>query len=204
MTPIEEIEHDLDWREAEMAVLRLMLTDNGLPERTKRVLFRSAWSMLYAHFEGFCKFTLTVFYDTVGSKGSVCSDLATNTQVFALSGELKTLRNLPPAELIERIQNFETEVLAKAPKFPEVDTESNLWPSVLERLISDADLQLDSLSQNARTISTLVSRRNKIAHGERDIIPDFDYYLKFEDAVKNVMYELAIAVDKKLSSYLAG
>ena len=70
----------------------------------------------------------------------------------------------------------------------------------LERLIGDADLQLESLGPNSRTISTLVSRRNKIAHGERDIIPDFDYYLKFEEAVKNIMYELAIAVDEKLDT----
>lgn len=59
-------------------------------------------------------------------------------------------------------------------------------------------MALPSLTSGGRAIATLVSRRNKIAHGERDIIPEFDYYLKFEEAAKSVMYELALAVDEKL------
>lgn len=199
MTPIQEIEHDLDWREAEMAVFRILLTDRELSEKTRLVLFRAAWALLYAHFEGFCKFSLTVYYDTIKNGGSSCGDLPPNTQVFALSSELKSLRKLPAADLISRIQSFEIEVMSKSVDFPDVDTESNLWPNVLEQLLLDADIALPSLTSGARAIGTLVSRRNKIAHGERDIIPEFEYYLKFEEAVKSVMYELALTVDEKLN-----
>ena len=199
MNPIEEIEQDLDWREAEMAVLRVLLSDSGLSEKTRRVLFRAAWALLYAHFEGFCKFALTLFYDEIKNTGACCVDLPSTTQAFALSSELKSLRNMPATELLAHIQSFEANVLAKAADFPEVDTESNLWPTVFERLLVDADITLQSLQPSTRSISTLVSRRNKIAHGERDIIPDFEYYLKFEEVTKTVMYDLALAIDEKLS-----
>lgn len=200
MTSIQEIEHDLDWREAELAVLRILLADRALSEKTKRVLFRAGWALLYAHFEGFCKLCLTVYYDALKASGKTCADLPVNTQAFALTDKLKSLRNLPSSELVTKIQAFEAEVMSSNADFPEVDTESNLWPSVLDRLLTDADISIASLSTYRRSISTLVNRRNKIAHGERDVIPEFEYYLTFEEAAKSVMYDLALAVDEKLTA----
>ena len=65
MSPFDEIERDLDWREAELAILRLFLANKEITEREKRVLFRAAWALLYAHYEGFCKFALTVYFDAL-------------------------------------------------------------------------------------------------------------------------------------------
>jgi len=84
--------------------------------------------------------------------------------------------------------------------FPEVDTESNLWPKTLQSLLEDADITIPSLQLHNRALATLVNRRNKIAHGERDIIPEFSYYATYEDVVKSVMYELAFAIDEKISA----
>ena len=85
-------------------------------------------------------------------------------------------------------------------EFPEVNTESNLWPATLYGLLRHADIQLPSLDLNSRLISILVGRRNNIAHGERDIIPDYKYYTQFEQAVLNIMYDLAISIDDKLKT----
>lgn len=199
MTPIQEIEQDLDWREAEMASLRILLADTGLSEKTKRVLFRAAWALLYAHFEGFCKLTLTIYYDALKECGKTCRDLAPTTQAFALTDTLREIRKLPSSDFISQILNFETDVMSNPANFPEVDTRSNLWPNVLEQLLNDADIELPSLASNKRAISTLVNRRNKISHGERELIPEFTYYLSFEEAAKSVMYDLALAVDAKLA-----
>lgn len=200
MTPFDEIERDLDWREAELAVLRLFLANEDITEREKRVLFRAAWALLYAHFEGFCKFALTVYFDALKNSGERCDNFAPKTQAFALSERLKAIRNLPPVDFISAMRCFEANVLAEPISFPEVDTESNLSPKILERLLEDADLELKSLPLHNRSLFTLVSRRNKIAHGEREIIPEFEYYLQFEVAAKDVMNELALVIDEKLSS----
>ncbi len=200
MTPFQEIEHDLEWREAEMAVLRILLAADNLPSRTKTVLFRAAWSLLYAHYEGFCKFALTVYFDTLQSGGNLCSDLPAKTQAYALKASLKAMRSLPPLDFIEKIRSFEVDVLSSSVTFPDVDTESNLWPATLQRLLGDADIDIPSLQSHNRAISTLVNRRNKIAHGERDIIPEFSYYKTYESAVLTIMMDLALAIDEKMSS----
>lgn len=200
MTPFDEIERDLDWREAELAVLRLFLINEGITEREKRVLFRAAWALLYAHYEGFCKFAFTVYFDALKKSGERCENLAPKTQAFALTEKLKVIRNLPAVDFISAMRGFDTDVLSKPVSFPEVDTDSNLSPKVLERLLEDAGLELEALSSHNRSLFTLVNRRNKIAHGEREIIPELEYYLQFEGAAKDVMTELALAIDEKLSS----
>lgn len=200
MTPFEEIDRDLDWREAELAVLRLFLANENITDREKRVLFRAAWALLYAHYEGFCKFALTVYFDALKNSGRRCEAFAPKTQAFALTEKLKTIRNMPPVDFISAMRRFESGILAEPISFPEVDTDSNLSPKVLERLLGEADIHLDSLSSHNRSLFTLVNRRNKIAHGERDIIPEYDYYIQFENAAKDIMTELALAIDAKLSS----
>ena len=200
MSPFDEIERDLDWREAELAILRLFLANKEITEREKRVLFRAAWALLYAHYEGFCKFALTVYFDALRRSGARCEQFSPKTQAFALTEQLKSIRNLPPVDFIAAMRRFETDVLAVPVAFPEVSTDSNLSPKVLERLLGDAGLELESLPAHNRSLSTLVNRRNKIAHGERDIIPEFDYYIQFEAAAKDIMTELALVIDERLSS----
>lgn len=200
MTPFDEIERDLDWREAELAVLRILLANDDITDREKRVLFRAAWALLYAHYEGFCKFALTVYFDALKASGKKCESFSPKTQAFALTEKLKSIRNLPPIDFISAMCRFEAEVLAEPISFPEVDTDSNLSPKILKGLLEDANLELVSLSSHSRSLHTLVSRRNKIAHGERDIIPEFSYYLQFEEAAKEVMNELALVIDERIAT----
>lgn len=89
--------------------------------------------------------------------------------------------------------------MSECPRFPEVDTQSNLWPSVLIELLEVADLSSEKVREHERKLITLVSRRNKIAHGENNIITEVGYYKTYEDAVYDVMYDLAIQVDNRLS-----
>jgi hypothetical protein len=201
MTHFSEIERDLDWREAELAQLRLLLSDTQLPKRIKLVLFRAAWALLYAHFEGFCKFSLTVYYDALRKSGLPCNSLPFLTQCFALSNPVKNMRNLPTHDFVGAILDFQVNHLTIPPVFPDVNTNSNLYADLLQELIIDADIQLPSLSLHNKKIDTLVRRRNKIAHGERDIITELKYYISYEDAVKIIAYELAFAIDQKLGTF---
>lgn len=201
MNPFEEIENDLDWREAELAVLRLLMVNKDVADRERTVLFRAAWALLYSHYEGFCKFSLSVYYNTLEGSGRTCRSLPFSTQCFALSEPVRKMRNLPVGEFLIAISSFENRHLNVQPTFPDVETNSNLWPRTLEALLAEADLALPSLSLHNRKIETLVRRRNKIAPGEKDMIADFDYYIEYEHAFKIIAYELAFAIEQKLSLY---
>jgi hypothetical protein len=63
----KDIEADLDWRQAELAVLREMLILSAEFETRKRVLFRTGWDLLYAHYEGFSKFCLELYIEYLGN-----------------------------------------------------------------------------------------------------------------------------------------
>lgn len=200
MTAIKQLEDDLAWREAELAVLRVILANRELTKLQKEVLFRAAWALLYAHYEGFCKFALTVYYDEIAQTKLKLNSLAASIQCLALSKTFKKLRSLPAPELLSSILSFEATHMTQNYIFPDVDTDSNLWPSKLKELLADADLKLLSLSEYNQTISTLVKRRNKIAHGEQDFISDFEYYKKYESAVLIVVNELILVIDAKLTA----
>ena len=198
MTPILEIEKDLDWRVAEMATLKLLIQRSSTNSRTKQVLLRAAWALLYAHYEGFCKFALSVYYDALVTTEVKICDLPDTTQAYALSLKIKQMRNLPPLDFLMAIKNFDVETLRAEASFPTVDTKSNLMPSLLKELIVDADLPLYEIDLHSQVLATLVRRRNKIAHGERDLIPEPDYYFDYENVVTKIMYALACAISDKL------
>lgn len=200
MNPISEIEADLDWREAELAVLRILVSDSALKRREKAVLFRAAWALLYAHYEGFFKFALTVYYDEISKRNVVCKSLPVKMQQFSLSKEIKILRNEANDNIIPRICSFPADHLDSPASFPEVETDSNLWPNTLFQILDYADLKLPSINLHDRKLETLVRRRNKIAHGERDIISDLTYYLQYEEAFTIVAYELVFAIEDRLAT----
>ena len=102
-------------------------------------------------------------------------------------------------DLISEMERFPNNTLADAPSFPEVDTGSNLWPSIFQNLLVDADIVSNEISVNMRKIRTLVSRRNEIAHGQKNMIEEMEYYLSYESAVYDIMYELAYLIDERLS-----
>jgi len=199
MSAIDIISQDLDWREREIASMRILLSGAGLTNSQKSALLRAGWAMLYAHYEGFIKNTLTVFYDEAAKAAGKCEYLPTSTKEFALRDTLKFLRNLPYDDMLNKIENFQVDHLSSNPQFPDVDTKSNLWPDVLIDLLRTADLNTTIAEKNEAKLRTLVSRRNSIAHGEKNFINEISYFRGFEEAVYEVLYDVALQVDYRLS-----
>lgn len=199
MNAINIISLDLDWRERELASMRILLSGNGLTNSQRSALLRASWAMLYAHYEGFIKNTLTIFYDEAAKLVDKCENLPKSTKLFALKNFLKSLRNLSHIDLLSRIENFSQDYLGANPQFPDIETASNLWPHILMELLNTADLNTDVVEKNEAKLRTLVSRRNNIAHGEKEFINELSYYLSFEEVVIEVLYDIALQVDYRLS-----
>lgn len=199
MNAIDIISDDLDWREREIAAMRVLLSGYELTNSQRSALLRASWAMLYAHYEGFIKNTLTVFYDEAAKAAIKCEYLPLITKAFALRDALKSLRNLPYDDLLNTIEDFQKEHLENTPKFPDVDTQSNLWPNVLIDLLKTADLNTNVVEKNEAKLRTLVSRRNSIAHGEKNFINEVSYFREFEEMVYEVLYDVALQIDYRLS-----
>jgi len=200
MAIIDDISRDLDWREAEIASMRLLLSRRDISSKQVEVLLRAAWALLYAHYEGFVKYCLTLFYEEISARSVKCENLPIPTQIFALAKILKQIRTMPPAEMINEVTNFQSRHLDSLASFPEVDTDSNLWPETLIALLISADLDSRTVEKNRQKLATLVARRNEIAHGQKNFIAEFRYYRTYETAVYEVMYDLALQVEGRLAS----
>lgn len=200
MAIIDEISRDLDWREAEIASMRLLLNRNDISPKQIEVLLRAAWALLYAHYEGFVKYCLTLFYEEISTRSVKCESLPISTQVFALTKVLKQIRTLPSVDMIAEVTNFKSKHLNSLASFPEVDTASNLWPKTLIALLASADLDSRAVEMYRQKLKTLVYRRNEIAHGQKNFIAEYSYYLTYETAVYEVMYDLALQIEARLAS----
>jgi hypothetical protein len=178
--------------------MKLLIQQSGITQKQKQVLLRAAWAILYAHYEGFTKFCLTLFYGEVSRRIAHCELLPKRTKEFALGKIVKKMKGLPTGDVIDEMEKFVAVTLKKQPMFPEIDTESNLWPNTLESLFENADLSAEIVTRHAQKVKTLVARRNGIAHGELDIINDVEYYLSFEEVVYQIMYTLIFMIDERL------
>lgn len=199
MSVLDDITSDLDWRETEIASMRIVLSSPSISSTQKLVLLRASWALLYAHYEGFCKNTLVTYYDFISRSGIKTKELPESSKVFALENKIKEIRSLPNRNFLEEVSNFEYIYLSNPPDFPDVDTQSNLWPNVLIDLMNVADLNSDRVKEHELKLKTLVARRNKIAHGENNMISEVNYYKEFEKVVYDVMYDLAFQIEERLS-----
>lgn len=198
MTIIDAISSDLDWRESEIASLKILLSRSDLGPIQKQTLLRAAWAMLYAHYEGYVKFCFTIFFEEIEKRSIRCSDLPSSTQSFALRSAIKEIRTLPLEDCIIKILSFKEDFIEAAAKFPEIETNANLWPDLLVKFMNLADLDPAVVLYHKRKLDTLVARRNGIAHGEQDIIKETEYYFGFEAAVYEVFYDLAFQLEHKI------
>ncbi|MDT3382543.1 MAE_28990/MAE_18760 family HEPN-like nuclease [Labrys neptuniae] len=193
------ITSDLGWRESELGSFKILLRKFDITPVQKEALLRASWALLYAHYEGFVKFCLTIYYDTICSTIDAREKLSERLQHTSLRSEFKSARSLPDTELVKFILEFENKQMKDRPAFGEVETQSNLWPSVLDTLLREADLETQGISQYHSKLKVLVARRNSIAHGDKNFIKEVDYYLGFENDVYSVMYILALEIDRKIN-----
>ncbi len=52
----KQLGDDLTWREAELASLKLLVSEAEIGSVRRASLLRAIWVLLYAHYEGFFKF----------------------------------------------------------------------------------------------------------------------------------------------------
>jgi hypothetical protein len=192
----QEIEKDLAWRESEMGALKLLLAASVAGSDRQRALLRACSAMLYAHYEGFCKFCWTLMLDTIGANAHLRSDLSEPLARRAMATVFKTLRGNTSDTNLWKFSSteFQTE-LSQVAAFPEkIDTKSNLWPDLAREINMSVGLSCPLFGTHSAELGQLVGRRNDIAHGEKLEIANLSQFQKFEHAATLVMHELAIAV----------
>ena len=201
---LKQLDEDLDWRLTELAILKKQAVLASKDSDRYTALLRALWAMLYAHYEGFCKFAWDLYLDELQKAGVKRKDCKDEIAKLSLQKQFKTLKkDLTPESLWNFGQtDFRTMLEDNLDFQVKLETQSNLHPDIFKENSLKVCLTCTLVDQYKIELKGLVSRRNEIAHGQKMIIKDLNEYKKYEDAAIEVMHELAISIvdclDKKL------
>lgn len=209
MTQWEDmLEQDLDWRFEELALLKKQIILQGENPTASKTLLRAIWAMLYAHYEGFCKFALNVCMEQIEQSFEARQQCKEKVLLLSLEGEVRKFRSDTSTNGCFRFfaQTFKS-LLAGPVQFERdkktnefvIKGESNLYPDLLTENCEDLCLSHSYADQYSKRLWILVDRRNKIAHGRNAVVKDLNEYQEYEDAATAVMYDLALSIIDLLS-----
>lgn len=171
------LDNDFGWRLQEISDIKTSI--RSLEGAKSRTLIRAGVALLYAHWEGFVKNASQVYLEFVASQKLTYQELKICFIVFGLKKELDLIanskRHAKNAKVIEFITN-ELGNRANLSYNDAIDTESNLSSTVFQGIIESLGIDSTPYETKFNLIDeSLLSRRNRIAHGEfLDIGPN-DY-----------------------------
>lgn len=165
--------------------------------------------MLYAHYEGFCKFALIQYVKAVNTAAIRCEEAIPAivagawAKVFTAmeTGDQKSSifrSKLPDDRQLHRfarrrdfVEQF-VDFAQQAAQISEdtVDTESNLWPIVMQKNLYLLGLDHQAFSEHDGIVSHLIQRRNNIAHGADRKGLTAREYSDLESAIFKIMDDL--------------
>ncbi|QPA58684.1 MAE_28990/MAE_18760 family HEPN-like nuclease [Lysinibacillus sphaericus] len=204
---VEELESELTWRELELKFLKNQLS-NIESEDEKKVYRKALVVMLYAHYEGFCSFAFQTYVLAINEEEIIRREANSNLIAASLHQEFslfeseeyketkfKKVFNKPVDDkklykLSKRIYLLDSlnEFLDKKVEISDkvVNTESNLWPIVLKKLLYTLGLPENTFIRYEATIKDLVNTRNGISHGQQKEGIDEITFNKLEQATTEI------------------
>jgi len=216
-----QIELEREWREAELRFLRNRL--GFISNEAERKVYRKALVvMLYAHFEGLCKAILLSYVESLNGSGLLVEEANAAIAAASLSEVFQALRDpnskckffkrdLPDDTKLHRFardREFIDTFAALAGRSVTldadsvVDTESNLKPVVLRKILYRLGLEPTLVTPWTGTIQQLLRRRNDVAHGATKDGLDEQVYRDLEQAVYAVVDDLVRVICEAISKQL--
>lgn len=219
-----EMEAEREWRENEMRQLRNQLGHISSEEQ-RRAARKALVVMLYAHFEGVCKALLSMYVNRLNMLGLRVDQVVSPVGAASLAAVFVALRdpNKKCAEFSRALPN-DTALhrFARDREFVEVawkvaqrlvqidvdevvDTESNLKPVVLRKILYRLGLDPNLAQPWEGSIHLLLNRRNDVAHGTARAGIDEKEYSTLEQAVSQVVDGIVKAIFDAIArkAYLA-
>jgi len=184
-------------------------------------IFRKAQIMLlYAHFEGFCKFVLQCYVIYINKECVSIQDLKHGLLASCLEGAFNKLTDSQhkPVKIKAELKDDKVlQVLGRRREFLCayndtvkdiasinedlcVDTESNLWAHTLKKLMYKLELTYDIVAEFQGDVNSLLHLRNAYAHGGRDKPPTEQEYTDYKKTVFMLMKRLRDEIQSSFSN----
>ena len=174
----DTISEDLVWRKKELTSIRSRV-DLSKNKKSQDFEIRAGVLLLYAHWEGFTKYSTECYLNFVKYKKLKYNELSTNLLALSLKSyihEFKTsFQHKMHADFLNFIENNLNE-RAKWNLENAIDTKSNLNSEVLKNILSVIGVPLNDFELKFNLIDEqLLKNRNSIAHGNYLLIDKKEY-----------------------------
>jgi hypothetical protein len=183
------LDAEIAWRIKEIADLKLAVKKNvGLSEQT---IIRAGVALIYAHWEGFIKAAATSYINFVDNQGKTYGELQTCFSVLGIRRHLNEMTSSKKSSIQIAAVELIRDALATPSKLQtfKVNTQSNLKSEVFANIALSIGIRLQPYETRFNLIDeSLLSRRNKIAHGE-PLNLDADSWRDLADQVIGLMRE---------------
>lgn len=197
----DTLDRDFSWRFKEIVNMKQAIRTSHL--LSQNTLIRAGVPLLYAHWEGFVKKATEAYIKFVSSQHHKYEEL---TSAFIVFGAKKHLQNLIEAKKakvnIAAVDFFLTKLSEQATLSLKsaVNTEANLSSSVFENILLSISISPSSYEARYNFIdSSLLKRRNKIAHGE-SLDLDNESFKNLTDEVINILRDFKNDLEDSASS----
>jgi hypothetical protein len=164
----DKLDSELGWRVKEILSLRTSIV--SAKSLSQATMIRAGIALLYAHWEGFIKSSSVAYAEYVSTRGLKFKELIPCFVVLGLRGNLDLLGASKKALASQEALSFIQTKLSETATFnltTAIDTESNLSSTVFENISYSIGIETSLYSSYYNLIDTsLLKRRNKIAHGE--------------------------------------
>ncbi len=177
-----KLAEELAWRRKELTIIKNKIPTDRSPVQS--AFLRSAIPLLYAHWEGFVKVTLSYYLEYVANKYLKHNELQYSFVALSLQnrlGQLDVNSIVSKTKIVESLIN-DFSKQSNIPKKNVINTKSNLKFDVFEEILFILDLNDSYFKSKESLINDLVDTRNHIAHGEY-LKVDYETYLEFHDDI---------------------
>ncbi|HPG60686.1 MAG TPA: MAE_28990/MAE_18760 family HEPN-like nuclease [Casimicrobium sp.] len=200
---VKQIESDLSWREQEMAILRKQLHQTAVGSQQETAFLRTNLAMVYAHYEGFCKYALGVYVDALERLALKRTDLKWSIASHSLGALYAELRNISDEDkyfttlLTDLDRHLNDPATYKRP-----DNIANLWPDLLMSWQKRFGLDSTNVLNEKVRLESLVNNRNQIAHGKKLVVANRAELDSHAYAATLAMHEVAVGIADALENRL--
>ncbi|MFS0735505.1 MAE_28990/MAE_18760 family HEPN-like nuclease [Sphingomonas sp. 1P06PA] len=195
------IDHELSWREAELAILKINLQKSSTNMVEFRISYRSFLAMTYAHYEGYTKRLLAQGLEDIHLSGVPIHKCVVGIHKTAALPEVRRKLNSMSSEslyehLLKGILVFDE---VNLPNPDAILDRGNLDIPTITWAMALIGVNFDNFVEHRQSIARLTHLRHKCAHGEvitldpLKTVPDIlkDCY-SLQDNIILFMHKLAV------------
>lgn len=196
-----KLDEDVKWRTEEIALIKKSALRKDQTALTKVVQRRYSVPSMYAIWEGFIITAFSTYVEELNLLAVPVSGLQRNLLAFNLFKTFSLYE--PPKDYTKRVTLAESirEHMKNVGKYSTpIETNSNVDYNELMFLMKRFAISAEGLEEYKSPLMKMISLRNKIAHGQRDVNVTEKNVNEFSLLIEGLMGEVAIRINEALEN----